>query len=1238
MSIMNKVSASVNPFQNVMSLRSALADAEAALDAAKIATDEAHVIYEAKYIQGEPLKAAKARVNRATADEADATKAVDAAKKLLAQAEAEYSAYVKAIKAKEAEEEAALDAAIAAEKAKPKAKKIKVDPAKARKEQRDLDPENYIKRLEKEAEKAANKEANAARAEARKARGPKPNATKEEEPLTQAPAYIFKAAKSDVEKKAAEKTLRDKQTILQPVDPKKPKAKKVATEKPDGTRRERIEDVRAKRAEECAAKIKADLFAITKDTALEVAKFLVRLGFDRVQKLEEEELTSIKGIGPKYAAAILEKRWSYAGWVLVDKYQAEPVPKPTYRKERQVSFNQKWDGKDKKMVFVVKDVMRPEGALDEYVKSKGYDPYDVFITLVGYIEDAKGQKDANRVAEQKRLWEYFCNSGFTARGGKKFKILFNGTNGGNKCEVIAVREDAEEMVLDFCTAGASLNCVDSVVRGKITEEKLAAYMGLQRPGTVPVEKYVGLDVLPEEIAVIPEYIKEFFNQHVDFVDVATGEVKLDVVRDVKQNMFDGMAFMHFSDKKLKEKLEGLTEEQKKAALKKLAESKPFSSRMAWWKALIDPTVDFHAVLRKLGVTHVMTLSGEWKSIDDIVVFGDQGCFKAKIDANGQFATYQDYCDNCRRLGHKLRVLIREHHDQMKALPFQQLQSMVSENNADMAALILRELETMLSYQRPESAVKLLGGELAKMVSAYPTMLKHPFVALRVGQVYERIRAEAMGGKLHNVAHYAFLGVDPVAFAQHIAYVASNMSDMLKQQYASEEEYVTGAIAANEVVCAINDANNEAVMSRNPSTDAQAQCVVKVNKDFGEWAWAIRKSNTVYTSVMDYNVTRIRGDFDGDHVFISFREEIIRLAKAAIQMTGGRLIDWVAPAGEKHLVTRKSMSERFARMTQKSQLGHWADMLTSLVGYGPLGYSHAVACWLVMAVNVFVDAGKHGMGDVVVPEFVLDFLTVKDKETGEPLFVNGRRVMRPMPVYAMQAKDARHPNAEYKKLGSARCAKSTGKGNGDRLFRSIGDLTPSKLVVDTSKMGDFNADALKYTPGWGYRGCAALFASGTYNTETKKYEDEGLWKQLCYERSHELRELRAAYGENEDDEIAYKAAQKDYNAFKRFAGIKRLQDWADENGVSMEDVCDVITHYTWHDLKMPVMRKDETAADYENRVGRYKIFMQGWIEILGGMALRAMYGRDFDEAALEEASRVAMEADMAAYEEVTEELF
>lgn len=1055
-------------------------------------------------------------------------------------------------------------------------------------------PSQYAKQVIWESEKVAQKEAK----EASKA----PKIT---------PVDTAKAEVAAKEAKVARKAAKNYKANLGD----------AAEKAEDKTRRERIAAEKAEKVASCVAAMKQepDLFALPKKVATEVAELLCGLTFDVLSNMACDDLRRIKGIGPKYAEVIFANRYEYTGKLAkLCQYEVKRDPRAPMVKERVLYFNDNWYKGSKELPVLVKTILRPESELDRHMRELGYDPEEIFVTVIGYIKSSGGDKVTYREQHQKDMWDKWCLHGLTDKLSRVFVMAFHGTNAGRLDKVRLVRSDVYREAVRYARLGARWGAHS-------TEAKEAGYMGLVMPGTIRFSDYVGIDIQPEHIVFVPSYKKVFKGQHVDFVDVETGTVSIDVVRDVVQNMGDGQMHFHLSDKLLSYYLDGKTPEEKREICAKLRSIENFSARAQYMKGLCVTDVDFHAVFRKLGVKFIKTSDGRVVDIEDIAILADETVFKASIgedtpERRYHFRSWAEYCANWHKYNAHFCVLIREHADRPHALPFQQLQSMVGCDIADIGTAVDGEVEYLNGYTDPKKASHLVGGEMSRIVKNVPALHRHPWVVAREQAAYDKLYAQANGGVLHNTTHNVFGAFDPIAYMQHVTYVASDISEELQEKHSTEDEYVTGAIPAHTIVSRLKardgESEEEAVFSRNPSTDPAAQCVVKVQKDFGEWEWAFRWSTLVYTSAHSYEVTKVRGDHDGDHFFITFNRAILAMARRANELWGGRLIDWDAPSTPKHAVWCRDMQNYYKTLNSLSQLGYFADLLTSLVGYGPKAVDYSVMCWLVMAVNVFVDASKHGMGNVSIPDAVLDFLSQKDKDGKILRDQYGNRMMRPMPLYSMWAKDSHHMATpeDKKKIHSSRCAVKRFAGNGDQEGANVERRCPKQLVVkldpkfeklDVRELQYNLADGAKDEKYVGYRGCEELFSGGTYNNETGKRENQGLWIELCFSRMRELQEICSSFDGKEDNRYAYAEAIKSNDALRRFVCLDMLTKWGEAHGKTIEDIHDAVTHYTFA-LKRP--EKAETEKE-RRTLAAYNAKFEAWVAVFGGLALRAIYLRD-----------------------------
>ena len=946
-----------------------------------------------------------------------------------------------------------------------------------------------------------------------------------------------------------------------------------------------------------AANIKKLIPSINLDAATEAAAVLVEAADNATdfEQLDTDALIGIKGIGTKRAEVILLNKLALIGkLVKLGEYSAAKKPSSPNINRKKVSFNQKWDPykEPQSKMFVVEDTKVVEGELARWAKRNGLNPEEDMFVFCSYIEGSENPDTKSaRVIQQMAAWKSIVTNGFL-RGGRRYIACIHGPNAGKRDETLFIVEDAVDEARQFATMGTWL-------KGKNTAAKQIGYAGLSIGGTTPLSAWIGgIEISPRNVLVIESFNKMFKDVPVDFVDPATGEVTLDVRRDVKLNVSDGYGQMHLSNALITKLTTMLSPEARLQVIRAIKEMPSFTIRGGGNKGLIDTHVDFHQWFKDHGITELKDKWGRMLKVDDIALIIDDSVLKLKIGKDGQFATYEEYCDAFEAYGHSYQVMLVEHSDKKHNLPFQQLQSLVGAEAETFKPAMESEIAKLNSYQNTTNAAKLIGSDLGRIIANVPEMHHLPYIQKQEQNAYDKRVREAKGGVVHGIAHSSFCAPDPEAFLEWSAY--------------RDESKVKGCIAANSASCSYLE-EDEAVISRNPSTDSQAQCVVKVVK-MGNFAKYVKPSTLCYLSIHSLEVMRVRGDYDGDHLCITENKAIVAMAKEANAVWGGRLIDWEDVTSGKDFLTEEDITNYFVSLTKVSQLGHFCDQLTSLVGFGAKGYDHKVACWLVMAVNVFVDASKHGMGDVLIPDYVQDFLTVHDQDGNVVRDDDGNPVIRPMPIYAMQAKDNHRPNAITKKVGSKRCATRYGAGFGDVMAFGVQKECKPNLELDLTGISQFNVNDLlfDYTGArnggktFGLRGCEALFADGKYNEETGKYENEGLWKKLCFGRGHFLKELHA--GATNEDKYVQAAITKNFKIQNRVLAIKLLTEWAKAHDMTIEDVCDAATFQTWCKLRFPTKKAGETEEKFAKRMVAYDMQIEAWTDIFGGMVQRAIFNR------------------------------
>lgn len=542
-----------------------------------------------------------------------------------------------------------------------------------------------------------------------------------------------------------------------------------------------------------------------------------------------------------------------------------------------------------------------------------------------------------------------------------FRAALHGTNAGKLCRTWWIREDLVDEAIRFCSTEAS-------TQAQWTAAKRNAYLGLMGVGTTPIDLTIGA----EHIAFIPNLTIEVKDNVVFVAGKAVGTVE---ELSVFQKSFDGFMLGHISEKLEKEFLKNAKNAAERKRIRKaIVEFHKHGSTIRYpgVKGLCDTSIDWHAQFHAWGIHKVVDMFGRELDIDDIAIIADAGVFKFSIGENGTHPTYEAYIEKCHELGHSIGRLVMEKKAHVSWLPTQQLQTLAGVPEFVVRRLAEVAANYMANLRTADGVVELLPGIEGELVKACPQIAAHWYFSERLQEAYQKNEWLVYAGKIPGVSTGHFVAPDPFAFMAWAAF-----RDLEKVKEYSE-------LGKYEVRCADTagkcDGIGTAIMSRNPSTDLGAQVEVTVYTEFSTEAekYILRKSSIVYTSIWDTSATRLRMDFDGDHVNLCWLQGVIEGVRMTAQLWYGMdrapVIDWVPPEGKKNTLSDEDLLAYFEGLWQGSELGLRMDTLTKIYNAIPCGgeiqdwHREAVA-WLTYAVNVLVDASKHGGEQIEEPESV-----------------------------------------------------------------------------------------------------------------------------------------------------------------------------------------------------------------------------------------------------------------------------
>lgn len=563
-----------------------------------------------------------------------------------------------------------------------------------------------------------------------------------------------------------------------------------------------------------------------------------------------------------------------------------------------------------------------------------------------------------------------------------FRYTLHGTNAAKQCTGCLVREDLVKDAIAFCTADANPKALFTVA-------KRMAYMGL---------KLVGTDDSPfpfkAEWVYIGRDMKKFLNDRV--IKVTKDDVADVADSVVEQNAFDGAGIMHFSDKVKKQILDGAKNEAERAKyVQFFKELDAHTGRvLPFMKSMNIVCFDIHKFFADRGITHLK----DGRAVEDVVFFGTKSCFKGSIGPDGTHASWNEFCDACAKYQYHAGAVLHAHDLKESDLSSQQIQTLSGISRETVKKLVANAAARVNLLANGKGLERISGNPtVAKMLKYLPQMAAQEQIAKKLQTGFDKVYKLGLCGKLYGESTSAFVFPDPIALATWLAY--------------EDEDKVEYAINPWEIVSddpQFED-GQEVVISRNPCTDLSALCVVTVRKSFGKYdKYFNHDYHVVFGSVLDTTATRLRMDYDGDHIVIVKDATFVAAVKEAVALwypgeDRHPVIDWVAPEGTKIAVSDEDIINYFCGMTESDQLGRYMDLLTKLYGLIPCGTTEiyedtkkAVA-WLTYAVNVLVDASKHGGTEITMPDFVEKFAdacmsrTVAESKKNDGKDVNWEKV-------------------------------------------------------------------------------------------------------------------------------------------------------------------------------------------------------------------------------------------------------
>ena len=677
---------------------------------------------------------------------------------------------------------------------------------------------------------------------------------------------------------------------------------------------------------------------------------------------------------------------------------------------------------------------------------------------------------------------------------------------------------------------------------KLAINKYMAYIGLLSSASKPFVDVFGKKIDIRRVAIIKDG-EVIVNAKVDLVEMTKTTKNTD--RELIINAFDGFGVIR----------------------KELTNGESCTIRGPWLKAFVQATnwSELFAFGLRNGKKTFTDFWGNEIALKDVDMILTESCFKtAKL-----YESWEQYCAAFEELEHDISVCVREHAPKLKGLPYQQGQTL-SGNADDALHFAAVAKKTVYKYHDAKGAAKLLRGNHKVAASMYPAMLNESHTKRSIQEMYTTKRNDMLGGRIPELGYNAFIAPDPVAFAQHLFGLQ-----------------ITGFLKAGECSCSVVK-EGFVLVTRNPHLD-NAHCLLN-----NVTTCPLAIGPTMFINIFDTTTIQLRCDYDGDHVWYSQDEYLLDLVNRTYEDLKNIPIDWDAPKAPKGPITKSAVANFITNLIHGSEIGLYADALTKMWNKG---YDRNVCDWLTYAGNVLIDAAKHGSIKIEKPEAVKALNMIS------------------LPLFAMYAKaDEDHPagsdywlKARTMKSGTTlppRCAYSGSFL--DMYSRNIQKEVPETLEVEGMEDEIFDATKMMFDPHRKSGMFSGLCRKGTYNAETGKFENCGIFQEIAFRHSTEWSKLVGDSSffahRNEWEEETAKAARKEILdwAYAKFPQAKRSEkmDERIENAcydvicrcifnTRMSDGMDtVIKQAFWHiygDKAVKALKQnlDETIPDFDS---------------------------------------------------------
>lgn len=756
-----------------------------------------------------------------------------------------------------------------------------------------------------------------------------------------------------------------------------------------------------------------------------------------------------------------------------------------------------------------------QSAFTDKLDAIGVDPKDAVVKIC-----SECPKDEQIEAIVKATKANYCADGFMLNG-QFFSPFVAGSSDIRKATDGWLKADLMPEIGKWAMCGLQTKTM------KLAINKYMAYIGLLFSASKKFVEVFGHKIDIRRVAVIKD-AEVIVEAVADLVEAEKG-VTHEVARRMVINAFDGFGIMR----------------------KSLTNGESCTLRGPWIKAFCQ-AVDWSKLFgftcdRGVKPTFI-DFWGNEVAVKDVDIILTESCFKtAKL-----YESWDQYCAAFEELGHDIRVCVREHKPRLKGLPYQQGQTLMG-NADDALSFAMHAKKTVYKYHNAKEAAKLLKGAHQQAAKMYPALLTESHTARSIQEMYTTKRNDMLGGRIPELGYNAFLAPDPVAFAEHL--------------FGLE---IKGYLKAGECFCAAAKTGIVDV-TRSPHLDNAH--VMLNNVEFCPLA----EGPTMFINIWDTTTIQLRADYDGDHVWYSQDEHLLRLVNETYDKLKNIPVDWDVAKAEKVAITKSAVANFVINLIHGSEIGLYADALTKMWN---TGYDRDVCDWLTFAANVLIDAAKHASVNIKKPEAVMAL-----NQVSLPLFAMYAKADKDRPVgdYWLKERQVTTRNGSIMTL-PPRC-KYSGSFL-DMYSKNVQENVPEILSVDGIENEIFDVTKLMSEAHPKIGKLTGLFKTGIYNKERGCYENCGLFQDIAFRHSTEWNKLVGeasffAHRSEWEEEVA-KEARKEILAWAR----ERIGDDPMTDEELEAWCCDVITCLTFaHKMRdgMDTVIKQALWRTYGERI-------------------------------------------------------